>query len=231
MSPDPSSINERRTTVALVSGAALAVLAWSTVALQLWLSIRLSLAHGKSIGDGILEYLGYFTILTNIFVALVLAVPLLAPSSPLGRVLARAQVRACATASIVLVSIGYHILLRNVWTPGSLSWLAVVLLHYGVPSLFLLYWLLVLPKQRLAWWSPLAWCLYPIAYFAYTLLRGVILNTYPYSFFDVNKLGYERSLQNALGLLLLFIIIGAVLVATSNVVVLRKGALAFDTDP
>lgn len=225
MPPDHSTTNERMTIITRVTGAALAILTWSTVALQLWLLIGRALAHGQSMGHGIVDYLGYFTILTNIFVALVLTLPLLAPLSRLSRFLAGAQVRACAVASIVLVGIGYHILLRDIWAPGTPSWFAAILLHYVIPSLYVLYWLLALPKQRLVWWSPLVWCLYPIAYFAYMLLRGLLINRYPYSFFDVNKLGYGRSLENALGLLLLFVIIGAVLVTVSNVLVLRRGAL------
>ncbi len=225
MPPNLSVTNERITIIARVLGAALGVLTWSTVALELWLTIEHALDHGQSIGHGIVEYLGYFTVLTNIFVALVLTLPLLAPLSRPGRFLASAQVRACAVASIVLVSIGYHLLLRDVWVLGTPSWFAAILLHYVIPALYVLYWLLALPKQRLVWWSPLVWCLYPIAYFAYTLLRGLLINLYPYSFFDVNKLGHGRSLENALGLLLLFVVIGAVLVTVSNVLVPRRAAL------
>ena len=39
--------------------------------LQLWLSIRLVLADGKPVISGLVAYFGYFTVLTNIFVALV----------------------------------------------------------------------------------------------------------------------------------------------------------------
>lgn len=223
--PHLSATNAGMTSTAHVLGIALGVLAWSGVVLKLWLTIGDALDHGQSIGHGIVDYLGYFTILTNLFVALVLTLPLLAPLSRLSRFLAGAQARACAVASIVLVSIGYHFLLRDVWVPGTPSWFEAILLHYVIPTLYVLYWLLALPKQRMVWWSPVVWCLYPIAYFVYTLLRGLLINRYPYSFFDVNKLGYGRSLENALGLLLLFIIISAVLVTVSNVLARRRLAL------
>lgn len=48
----------------------LALAAWFGLRLQLWLSMRLSIANGKSVIGGLVAYFGYFTILTNVFVAL-----------------------------------------------------------------------------------------------------------------------------------------------------------------
>lgn len=52
--------------------AAFAAFAWLGVLLQLYLSLRLAAANGKSIAGGILVFLGYFTILTNILVCVAL---------------------------------------------------------------------------------------------------------------------------------------------------------------
>lgn len=47
---------------------ALALVAWFGVLLQLLLSVRLAKSNGKSIIDGLIVYLGYFTVLSNVLV-------------------------------------------------------------------------------------------------------------------------------------------------------------------
>lgn len=200
----------------------LALLVWFAVLLQL----GLSLAGGQSALQGLVAYLGYFTVLTNLFVALVLTLPAVAAASFWGRFFARAPVQVCAAISIVLVGFSYHFLLRNIWDPQGWQWLADVLLHYAVPTLFGLYWLGIAPgKQGLRWWVPLAASAYPLAYFVYAMVRGVWLGSYPYPFIDLNALGYAAVLRNALGLLAGFVLVGFVfLVVGKRVERLRSGA-------
>ena len=192
---------------------ALAVIAWGGVLLQLWLSLRLAHANGMSVVAGVWVYLGYFTVLTNIFVALQVSVQTFAVSNPIRQFFASAQTLACAATGIAVVGLGYHLLLRHIWNPQGLQWLADTLLHYVVPVAYCLYWLLALPKARLPWWSPLAWCIYPVAYFAYALVRGVMMGTYPYPFIDVAAIGYGQTFLNALGLLVVFVLVGWFLLA------------------
>lgn len=60
--------------------AGLAVVAWSGVVLQLGLSIALAQSNGRTAVDGVVAFLGYFTVLSNLFVALVATLPLLGRS-------------------------------------------------------------------------------------------------------------------------------------------------------
>lgn len=193
--------------------AALTAIAWFAVLLQLYLSLRLTIANGGTLGGGIVIFLGYFTVLTNILVCVALTVPLLAPNSTPGRFFARPVVASGVAASITLVAIAYHLLLRNVWDPQGFQLVADVLLHYVVPTLYVFYWWLVVPKASLRWTDPLLWAAYPVAYLAYALVRGVIVDSYPYPFIDVAVLGYRQSVINALALLVAFIVIGLLLVA------------------
>lgn len=186
----------------------LALLAWSGLLLQLWLSLRLALGNGKSLVEGLLIYLGYFTVLSNLFVALVLTLPAMAPATRLGLVFARPSLQACAATSIALVGLGYHLLLRQVWDPQGLQWLADMLLHYAMPLLFSAYWLWAAPKNGLRWWMALAACLYPLLYFGAVLLRGALGGGYPYHFIDVGVIGYGQACRHGLGLLLAFVVLG-----------------------
>ena len=194
----------------------LALLAWTALTLQLWLSLRLSAAQGTSAFHGLVVYLGYFTVLTNLFVALVATAGARRRMRDRPRGLYRATFVGCATTAIVVVAVGYHLLLRDIWDPQGAQRLADILLHYAVPVGAVLHWLWYPHLERLHWPAPLAWCLYPIAYFVYALIRGAILHSYPYPFIDVSVLGYGRAALNGLGLLLVFIAIGELIVAISR---------------
>ncbi len=211
------------TSTARQSSFALCIIAWFALLLQLNLSVGMTAASGKPALMGIVIYLGYFTVLTNLFVALALLLPLVAPDSGIGRFAARPTVQGCAVTSILVVGIGYHLLLRHVWNPQGMQWIADMLLHYVMPILFFLHWLLVLPGHRLAWSAPLVWCVYPVGYIVYALVRGEVLQSYPYPFIDVTTLGYGGALLNAFGLLVCFVVLGLILVAVSNARARRAG--------
>jgi hypothetical protein len=186
--------------------AVLATVAWSSVLLQLWLSVQLGLSNGKSIVDGIVVFLGYFTVLTNIFVALVASAGALSKSPTAW--LYRPSVVGCATTAILLVGIAYHFLLRKIWSPQGAQLLADILLHYVVPAGALLHWLVYRRTEHLVAQAPLVWCLYPTLYLVYALARGELLDSYPYPFIDVATLGYQKVLLNAAGLLAAFVGLG-----------------------
>jgi hypothetical protein len=190
-----------------------ALVAWFGVLLQLALSLQLAEANGKSVVDGLVAYFGYFTVLTNLLVAVSLSWPLLSPHSAPGRWFQRPGVASAIVVSIVIVGLAYHLLLRHIWNPQGLQWLADVTLHYATPLLCLLHWWFAVPPARMRWRAPLAWAAWPLAYLAYALLRGVWLQSYPYPFIDVAVLGYAQTLLNSVGLLVVFLLLGGVLVA------------------
>ncbi len=189
------------------SAALLSVLAWTAVSLQLGLSLQLVRTQGGGIAEALVIVLGYFTILSNLFVALTAGAVALAPGSRL----VSSMLRGCATTAIVVVGLGYHLLLREIWDPQGWQWVADNLLHYAVPVAALAHWLWFPPETRLPKHAPLLWALYPVAYLAYALVRGEWIGAYPYPFIDVPALGYARVFANAAGLLLVFVAVGALL--------------------
>jgi len=190
--------------------ALVAVIAWFGVLLQLWLSIRIALGNGKTLADGFIAFFGYFTVLTNIFAALTSSLPLTVGRTRLGRWFGDGMVLGCATTAILLVGIVYHLLLRNVWAPEGLQWVADMTLHYAVPIALFVYWISFPPSQKLSIWAPLSWSLYPLIYLAYVFARGELIGSYPYHFIDVTNLGYVKALVNSLSLLIAFVVLGCV---------------------
>lgn len=188
--------------------AAVSILAWTALILQAWLLLRTTLDAGGSVGGALVVFFGYFTILSNLFVALTAGADAFRPGSRLSS----PSFRGCATTAIVLVGLGYHLLLREIWDPQGWQWLADNLLHYAVPLAALSYWLLSPPtRAALPARAPLSWAAYPVAYVVYVLIRGELLGSYPYPFIDVSEWGYPRVLLNAAGLLLAFVGMGVLL--------------------
>lgn len=194
----------------------LALLAWFSVLLQCDLSLQLATQNGKSIGSGLEVFFSYFTVLTNLMICVSLTLSLAAPASTAGRWCSRPSTMAGIAASIAFVGLSYHFLLRHTWNPQGTRLIADVLLHYAVPTFYVLYWWFTASKAALDWMSPLNWSVYPTLYLVYALIRGSIIGSYPYPFIDAAALGYARTMRNAFGLLLVFIALGCLFVALSR---------------
>jgi len=184
--------------------ASIAALAWFGLALQMGLYLH----GGKPLADSLILFFGFFTITTNLFIALVLTLPLVFGGTRLGRWFASDSRLGCATTAILFVCIAYHFLLRHVWDPQGGQWVADMTLHYAVPLSLFAYWIARVPRQDASTLGPFAWSVYPAVYFVYVLLRGELIDTYPYHFIDAASIGYGRTMLNAVGLLVLFIGLG-----------------------
>jgi hypothetical protein len=62
--------------------------------------------------------------------------------------------------------------------------------HYLIPVVLVVDWFLDPPRHRLGLLVAAAWLVYPLAWFAYTLVRGSWADWYPYPFVDVVRHGY-----------------------------------------
>ncbi len=184
------------------SAAALTCLVVAGVLLQLWLSLQLGIASGQGWMHGLVIYLGYFTVLTNLLVALVASRAARAPDGGLDH-----PWRGAAVTSIVVVGLTYQLLLRKVWDPQGWQLVADMTLHYAVPLATLAWWLVLPPRHRLDARKPLTWLAWPLGYCVYVLLRGAIIGIYPYYFIDAGAIGMPRALLNSAGLILVFAVV------------------------
>jgi hypothetical protein len=193
--------------------AALVALAgWSALGLQLALSLRLAQDGGQGAGHGLMVYLGYFTILSNLLATVAGTAVALAPSTRAGAWFSRPGVLTAITAVLLVVAGAYHLLLRQLWDPQGLQKLADIALHYLVPALVLAWWWLAARRRSLHWRAIPGWTAFPLGYLVYALVRGELTGLYPYPFIDAASLGYGAVLGNAAGLLLVFCTVAAALV-------------------
>ncbi len=151
---------------------------------------------------------GYFTILTNLGVAVILARVALG-----GRITAR--LAAGLVLSILVVGIVYHLILARLWAPQGLAWWADQGLHTADPVLAFLWWLAFADKRLslsdLPWW--LAW---PGTYAVYALTRGALTGFWPYPFLDADALGWTLTSVNVAAMVLAFAAMGLLLLGIAR---------------
>ena len=192
------------------------ILALFGVSVQFIISINRAIVEDNSVGEVVINMLGYFTILTNTFAAIVLTTLSLLPNSRIGKVFATPKVFGCVVTSMLWVGIGFHVLLSDYWSPDGMEAVTNYLNHYIVPSALFLIWLVFPPKTQIPKWTPFIWEIYPVIYGIYIILLGELVDKYPYPFFDVNVIGYSKALLNGLVILLVILGIGYFVRSTVN---------------
>jgi hypothetical protein len=170
----------------------------------------------------------FFTIQSNLIVgatALLLALRLERTS------LVFRTFRLIALVSITVTGVVYHVALARLLTLAGLHQLANQLAHTVVPVLAVAGWLAAGPRgqtsARIAWLSPL----YPLAWLAFTLIRGAVIGWYPYPFIDVTQLGYAKTILNCVWVALLFLGLAAAATALDTRLTSRAAAREPHTTP
>jgi hypothetical protein len=192
-----------------------ALLGWFALVLQLFLVIAQS-STGMAMVGALITYLSFFTILTNLLVALVFTAIAIGPAQTRLQFFLSPSVQAATAVYITIVGIVYQLLLRQIWNPQGAQWVADVLLHTIIPAGYVLFWLLFAPRAGLRWKDAVNWLVYPAVYLLYVLARGAMSGLYPYPFVDVKVLGYGGVLARAVVFLLFFLGMGLLVVAVGR---------------
>lgn len=151
---------------------------------------------------------GFFTVLTNGLIALHLFAVAKGWQMPASRA-------AGLLLSILVVALIYHILLARLWHPQGLGWWADQGLHTAVPLGYLGWWLAFAPKSVTRQDVPV-WLIWPAAYGAYAMIRGVVTGFWPYPFLNADALGWATVSLNLALLLLAFASLGLTLLALAK---------------
>jgi hypothetical protein len=141
----------------------------------------------------IVRYFSYFTIQSNI--AVLLASCAVLTAKPLEQPRWRA-LRLAALLGITVTGIIYATVLAGDAHLTGLSWVANLMLHYLAPPLTVLTWFVCGPWVPFVWSDILRALVWPALWIAYTLIRGAIVDWYPYPFIDVTTHGYGKVAVN-----------------------------------
>jgi len=164
----------------------LGVLALAAVAAQ-W-------SHGSDEPSfSAVEFFSYFTIESNLIAAGVLIVAGMRGLRNAPRSDRLDLWRGAATLYMATTGIGYSLLLAGQVDSQLLGWVNLVL-HYALPVALVVDWAVDLPRWQIPFRRALAWMAFPAAFIAYTLIRGSIVDWYPYPFVDVADRGYPAVL-------------------------------------
>jgi hypothetical protein len=181
----------------------IALVTWTGLAIQ----FATSAAEFGGFGTAVWRLSLFFTILTNlgvaaIFTGLAAGRPAFGGPRLLGGIM----------ASILLVGVTYSLLLAGTQVLTGGNKYANIFMHYAVPILAPLFWLICVPKGNLRARDPLVWAIYPLTYLAYALVRGGIDGRYPYYFLNVGSIGWTATLVNAAAISAGFLIAGYLIV-------------------
>ena len=190
-----------RASIPNVAAVAVALICWAGLAIQ----FNATYAGQHDLVATVWILLRFFTILTNIAVAVIMTRVALG-----GKV--SAFLLGGITIAILLVGVVYMTLLRGLLELSGGALLADTLLHKVSPIAMTLWWLLFAPRARLKYNAPLWWALFPLAYFIYALVRASFDGRYPYPFMNLAKLGPVQTALNAGGIAMAFLIAGFLLV-------------------
>ncbi|MFN8158062.1 MAG: Pr6Pr family membrane protein [Candidatus Nanopelagicales bacterium] len=159
------------------------------------------------IGTRLVQTLSFFTIQSNILV-LIVAATLVADPQRDGRIWR--VLRLDALLGITITGLVFDLVLIHYVHPSGWQLVATIGFHYIAPWATLLGWLLFGPRPRIDR-STVAWAfLWPVAWIAYTFVRGAIVDWYPYPFLDVQEIGYGAAIRNTLVVVVLAVVLMAI---------------------
>ena len=166
------------------------------------------------------EYFSYFTIETSLMNIVVFVTGgVLALRLPRDTAVFTTVRMATLTYAIITAGV-YNLLLRGVHHDGfqGLGWPNEVI-HVWIPILIVLDWLISPGRPALSWRALRIVMIYPVAWLAYSLLRGAVSNgIYPYPFLDPATAGWGS-------VIIYIVVLSGVLVGLASLAVLysRRG--------
>ncbi len=191
-----------------------AAVTWGAVILQLALVVQghnvLDEHDPPDLGTRLVRFFSYLTIWANLLVAWSATSLAVNPERD-GRVWR--ALRADAVVIIALVGVVHFVLLRPLLELDGADFVADKLLHMVVPIVAVVGWLRFGPRGRIGRTDLGAFLVLPLGWLGYTLVRGAVVDWYPYPFIDVTEHGYPIVLLNCVGVAALALVMFAGAVA------------------
>lgn len=153
--------------------------------------------HFATPASRVANLFAFFTIEANLLVGVAALVLVL--RGDVGSTALRV-LRLTGLVAITITGIVYHLLLAGLAELTAWGTAADLLLHTVVPVLAVVGWLLFGPRGRTSGRIAVLSLVFPALWLVMTLVRGPVVDWYPYPFVDVDDLGYPRVLLNVLGI-------------------------------
>ncbi len=162
------------------------------------------------------NFFSYFTNLSNIFASFVFIISALYLIKRRKPSATDDIIRGTAVLYMSITGVVFSALLRNIELGVLLPWINTVV-HYIMPIVVVLDWLYQPPSTQLVARQILFWLIFPLLYIVYSLIRGSIVNWYPYPFLNPAKVGgYAGVALYCLGMLVTFFFLSWLLMKLGN---------------
>lgn len=183
-------------------------LGWFSIVTQFVLMIQ---NRQADIPETILRFFSFFTILTNILVALFFTVKSFNLAKRSFGLFYKSGIFTALTAFILIVGLVYQVVLRSIWEPTGLQLVVDELLHTIIPLCTFIYWFFYAEQGDSKIQSVIIWLCYPIIYTIFIFIRGYFSSFYPYPFLNISEIGFGNTLINTTLILVSIIFIMSVL--------------------
>jgi len=167
------------------------------------------------------DTLSYFTEVSNVIVAVVLLTLAFSHVSP------TPLWRALRMDTLVMISVTglvYQLVLAPSATLRGWEYVSNALVHTIVPVLTVVTFLVWGPRGWFRWTTVFTALIIPILWLIYTLLRGGMIDAYPYPFMNAANLGMGTALFNVFFVLVLGLILGLIFWGLDRVFSRKKHA-------
>lgn len=177
------------------------------------------------------DFFSYFTVEANTLAVISLVVSSFAVATGWtrpGLVFFRGAVTLYMTTTILI-----FIVLLSGYPSSELTavpWDNTVL-HYILPIVIILDWLVTPPPRPVAYRSALIWLAFPLAYLGYSLVRGHFVHWYPYPFMDPSHHGYVGVVVTAVVIAVILAAITWIVASTPRLPSPWAGTPAISSEP
>lgn len=179
------------------------------------IAIIVQMTHGLRYNGLILSnFFSFFTIQSNILIVAVLVIGAIVSTkqfySPQFQL-----VRGAVTTYIMTTGIVYFLFLRGMEAElqTTIPWVNFVL-HTLLPLYALFDWLAAPSRNLISFRRMWLWILYPLAYLVYTLVRGPLVDWYPYPFLDPRISGYGQVLISSIFITILILLCSLIVIGS-----------------
>jgi len=183
-----------------------ALAAFAGVLIQMIVTANEKAVHFHTPLSRSLNVLVFFTIDSNLIVG---ATCLVLATNPKRSSTTFNTARLTGVVAITITGLVYHAVLAKLLDLESWALVADNLTHTLVPVMGVLGWLIFGPRGLTSSRVTRLTLIFPLAWIVFTLIRGSIIDFYPYPFIDVTHLGYARVLINCVWIAILYLALAA----------------------
>lgn len=183
---------------------------------------RLIVVRSQLGGFHAVHFFSYFTILSNLYAALLLL------SAGVSRRSASAMLRGAAVVYMGVTGLVFALVLARLAGDFILEVPAAnAMLHDIMPVAVALDWLIDPPGARIELWRSMWWLTFSTVYVVYILVQGAVTGWYPYPFLNPNLHGgYPRVAVSIVVIGLGIVVLSLVVAAAGNALGARRSKTA-----